>query len=52
MLRPLKLLAVVALLHARTIAADYALGAELTFLRLKVPGWTCMHMIATRATKP
>ena len=52
MLRPLKLLAVVALLHARTIAADYALGAELTFLRLKMPGWTCMHMIATRATKP
>jgi hypothetical protein len=49
MLRPIKLLAVVALLHARTIATDYALGAELTFLRLKMPRWTCMHMIATHA---
>jgi hypothetical protein len=35
-----------------TIAADYALDADLTFIRLKMPGWTCMHMIATSATKP
>jgi hypothetical protein len=48
----LKLLAVVALLHARTITADYDLGTDLTFIRLKMPGWTCIHMIATSAIKP
>ena len=45
-----KLLVVDALLHARTIAANYALGDDLTFMRLKMPGWTCKHMIVTRAT--
>jgi hypothetical protein len=38
--------------RARTITADYALDAALTLIRLKMPGWTCMHMIVTRATKP
>jgi hypothetical protein len=41
-----------ALLHARTIAADSALGAELTFLLMTMSGWTCMHTIATRVTQP
>jgi len=36
------------LLHARTIAADSALGAALTFLLMTMPGWTC----TTRATQP
>ncbi len=36
-----------------TIAADYALDANLTFIQMKMPGeWTCIHMIMTRVTKP